>query len=106
MRAKADAREAWRHQTIQLADAGAIKGYIEELSLLLESSSLMERMVFLKSIVESIEVDPSQVAVIYTKPVAPDKSSAIACIATQYLPFGGRVTAQAGAKAGVHRRKA
>ena len=63
-----------RNDTVQLADADVVRGYVQELRGLLEDSGGSDRKAFLKSFVERIEVEPSQVTVSYTMPVWPDKS--------------------------------
>jgi len=45
------------------------------LETLLEESSIIEQKAFLKSFVEQIEVDDSEVKVIYTIPLPPDNPS-------------------------------
>jgi len=64
--ARAEAEEALRDRTIELADEGVVKAYVEDLRALLEESSIMEQKAFLKSFVQRIEVGDSDVKVIYT----------------------------------------
>ena len=60
----------------QLADPKIVREYVQDLKALLEESSLVEQKAFLKSFVERIEVDNSEVRVIYTVSMPPDKPSA------------------------------
>lgn len=46
--------------------------YVQDLKALLEESSIVEQKAFLKSFVERIEVDDSEMKVIYTIPIPPD----------------------------------
>ena len=69
--ARAEAEEALRDRTIELADEGVVKAYVEDLRALLEESSIMEQKAFLKSFVQRIEVGDSDVKVIYTIPMLP-----------------------------------
>jgi site-specific DNA recombinase len=69
--ASSEAEEALRDRTIELADAGVVKAYVEDLRALLEESSIMEQKAFLKSFVQRIEVGDSDVKVIYTIPMLP-----------------------------------
>jgi DNA invertase Pin-like site-specific DNA recombinase len=70
--AKAEAEEALRYRTIELADPEVVREYVEDLKALLEESSIVEQKAFLKSFVERIEVDDSEMKVIYAIPVPPD----------------------------------
>lgn len=61
----------------RLADPKIVREYVQDLKALLEESSMVEQKAFLKSFVEKrIEVDNSEVRVIYTIPMPPDKPSA------------------------------
>jgi len=82
--AKAEAEEALRYRTIELADPEVVRGYVQDLKVLLEESSILEQKAFLKSFVERIEVGDSQAKVVYTIPMLPDKS---ASEAVGVLPF-------------------
>jgi len=84
-RARAESQEALRHHTVQLADANVVRGYVEDLRGILESSGSVERKAFLKSFVEGIEVEPSQVTVKYTIPVWPEPTPASDAVGV--LPF-------------------
>jgi len=70
--ARAEAEEAFRYHTIELADPEVVREYVEDLKALLEESSIVEQKAFLKSFVERIEVDDSEMKVIYTIPMPPD----------------------------------
>ncbi|MDO8750912.1 MAG: recombinase family protein [Dehalococcoidia bacterium] len=72
LRARAEAQEALRNYTVQLADPEVVRGYINELRAFLENSGMVERKAFLKSFVKRIEVDDSEATVVYTIPLLPD----------------------------------
>ena len=74
--AKAEAEEALRYRTIELANPEVVREYVRDLKTLLEESSIVEQKAFLKSFVERIEVDDSEMKVIYTIPMPPDNSPA------------------------------
>ncbi len=71
---KAEAEEALRYRTIELADPGVVRAYVKDLKGLLEESEIVEQKAFLKSFVEKIEVGDSEVKVIYTIPMLPNSS--------------------------------
>lgn len=70
--AKAEAEEALRYRTIELADPAVVRECVQDLKALLEESSIVEQKTFLKSFVERIEVDNAEMKVIYTVPMPPD----------------------------------
>jgi len=70
--AKAEAEEALKYQTIELADPAVVQEYVQDLKALLEESSIVQQKVFLKSFVDRIEVDDSEMKVIYTIPMPSD----------------------------------
>ena len=70
--AKVTAEEALKYQTVELADPAVIQEYVQDLKALLEESSIIQQKVFLKSFVDRIEVDDSEMKVIYTIPIPPD----------------------------------
>jgi len=70
--AKAEAEEALKCQKIELADPAVVREYVQDLKSLLEESSIVEQKVFLKSFVDRIEVDDSEMKVVYTIPISPD----------------------------------
>jgi hypothetical protein len=74
--AKAEAEEALKCQKIELADPAVVKEYVQDLKKLLEESSIVEQKVFLKSFVDRIEVDDSEMKVVYTIPIPPDNAPA------------------------------
>ncbi len=82
--ARALAEEALRCQTAELVNPGIVKGYVEDLKQLLDQSELVEKRSFLKSFIESIEVEESTVKVIYTIPMPP---SNLATETVGVLPF-------------------
>ncbi len=61
-----------RCRTLELADPGVVREYVQDLKQLLRESSIVERKAFLKSFVERIEVDNSEMKVIYSIPMPPD----------------------------------
>jgi uncharacterized protein YbaR (Trm112 family) len=75
-KAKAEAEEALKCQKIELADPTVVKEYVQDLKKLLEESSIVEQKVFLKSFVDRIEVDDSEMKVVYTIPIPPDNAPA------------------------------
>ena len=75
MRARAGAEEGLRHHTVQMADARVVRVYVKDLRGFVENSGIVERKAFLKSFLERLEVEPSQVTVTYTTPVWSDKSA-------------------------------
>ena len=70
--AKVTAEEALKCQTVELADPAVVQEYVQDLKALLEESSIIQQKVFLKSFVDRIEVDDSEMKVIYTIPIPPD----------------------------------
>ena len=72
--AKAEAEEALRYHTIEIADPYVVRAYVQDLKRLLEESGIVEQKAFLKSFVQGIEVGESEVTVEYTIPVEPDTS--------------------------------
>ena len=70
--AKAEAEEALRYRTIELADPEVVRECVQDLKALLEESSIVEQRTFLKSFVERIEVDNAEMKVIYNIPMPPD----------------------------------
>lgn len=82
--AKAEAEEALRYRTIELANPEVVREYVQDLKKLLEESSIVEQKAFLKSFVERIEVGDSEAKVVYTIPMLPDKSPSEA---VGVLPF-------------------
>ena len=67
------AEKALKRHALELADPKIVREYVQDLKALLEESSIVEQKAFLKSFVERIEVDDSEVKVIYTIPIPPDK---------------------------------
>jgi len=70
--ARVAAEEALKYQTVELADPAVVQEYVQDLKVLLEESSIVEQKVFLRSFVERIEVDDSEMKVVYTIPIPPD----------------------------------
>jgi site-specific DNA recombinase len=71
-RAKAEAEEALKNHTLELASPEAVQEYVRDLRSLLEAPSFMRQKAFLRSFVERIEVDDENAKVIYTMPMPPD----------------------------------
>ena len=69
--ARAGAQEALKGYTVQLADPEVVKSYVQDLKGFLAQSGIIERKAFLRSFVEHIEVDGTQVTVFYTIPMLP-----------------------------------
>lgn len=82
--AKAEAEEALRYRTIELAKPEVVRVYVNDLRNLLAESSIVEQKAFLKSFVERIVVGDSEVKVVYTIPMLPDSPPAEA---VGVLPF-------------------
>jgi len=70
--ARVAAEDALRYQTIELADHAEVQEYVRDLKVLLEESSIVQQKVFLKSFVDRIEVDESEMKVIYSIPIPLD----------------------------------
>ena len=70
----AQAEEALRYRTIEVADPRVVRQHVQDLKALLEESSIVEQKAFLKSFVERIEVGDSEAKVIYTIPMLPGSS--------------------------------
>ena len=66
--------EALHKHRRQPIDPKAILEYIEDLKGFMEDSSIFERRAFLRSFIESIEVDDGQITLNYTLPLPPDNS--------------------------------
>ena len=64
--AKAEAEEALRFKAVDIADSQVVWEYANDLRSLLAGSSITEQRSFLKSFVERIEVDDSEVKIYYT----------------------------------------
>ena len=71
-RAKTEAELALQCQTVEFASPAVVKEYVQGLRTLLEESSIMSKKVFLRSFVERIEVDDTDVKVLYTMPLPPE----------------------------------
>ncbi|GAH48645.1 unnamed protein product, partial [marine sediment metagenome] len=71
LQAKADAEEILHYKSVNMADLQVVQDYADDLRNLLAKSSITEQRSFLKSFVERIEVDESEVKVYYTIPMPP-----------------------------------
>lgn len=74
-RAKADVEEVLSFNKMDVTDPQVIKNYASDLRNLLAESSITEERSFLKSFIERIEVDESQVKMYYTIPMPPHSVS-------------------------------
>ena len=70
--AKSGAEDTLKYQAIKLASPAIVKEYVRSLRDLLEESTIISKKVFLRSFIERIEVDETNVKVIYTMPVPPE----------------------------------
>ena len=73
-RAKIEAEETLKYHSIELASLAIVNEYVKSLRALLEESSIVSKKVFLRSFVERIEVDDTNMKVIYTMPMPPATS--------------------------------
>jgi hypothetical protein len=71
-RAKVEAEETLKCHTLELASPGIVREYVQSLRALLEESSIVSQKVFLRSFVERIDVNDTEVKVVYTMPMPPD----------------------------------
>ena len=85
-RAKAESIGALEQHAIPMADANVVREYVADLRRVLENSGMVERKAFLKSFVEGIEVESSEVTVHYSIPVSPDNQDPTS-EAVGVLPF-------------------
>ena len=75
MQAKTEVEEILRYENVDMADPQVVQDYADDLRSLLAKSSITEQRSFLKSFVERIEVDESEVKVYYTIPMPPHSVS-------------------------------
>jgi len=73
-RVRLEIEEALHKHRRQPIDPKVILEYIEDLKGFMEDSSIFERRAFLRSFIESIEVDDGQITLNYTLPLPPDNS--------------------------------
>jgi chromosome segregation ATPase len=73
-RVRLEIEEALQTRRLEPVDPEAVLGYIKDLKEFLEDSSIFERRAFLRSFIESIEVDDGQITLNYTLPLPPDNS--------------------------------
>jgi len=71
LQAKADAEEILCYKSVDMADLQVVQDYADDLRNLLAKSSITGQRSFLKSFVERIAVDESEVKVYYTIPMPP-----------------------------------
>ena len=69
--AEVEAEEALRFKALGIADSQVVREYANDLRGLLAESDITEQRSFLKSFVERIEVDDSEVKMHYTIPMPP-----------------------------------
>ena len=75
LQVKAEVEEKLRHKCVDVADPQVVRDYAIDLKNLLAKSSLTEQRSFLKSFVDRIDVDDTEVNVYYTIPVPPHNIS-------------------------------
>lgn len=68
-KAKDEIEEALRQQSLELANPEVIAAYVQDLRKLLSESSIMEQRTFLKSFIQSVEVDGIHLTINYTIPL-------------------------------------
>lgn len=73
-RVRLEIEEALQTRRLEPVDPKTVLGYIKDLKEFLEDSSIFERRAFLRSFIESIEVDDGQITLNYTLPLPPDNS--------------------------------
>jgi len=73
--AKAELEEILCHETMSIINHQVVRDYANDLRNFLTKSSITEQRGFLKSFVERIEVDDSEVRMYYTIPIPPDSST-------------------------------
>jgi site-specific DNA recombinase len=71
LQAKAEVEETLHHKSVDIANPKVVRDYAIDLRNLMAQSSITEQRSFLKSFVERIEVDESEVKVYYTIPMPP-----------------------------------
>jgi DNA invertase Pin-like site-specific DNA recombinase len=73
-RLRFEVEEALRTRRLEPIDPETVLEYVKDLKEFLEESSIFEGRAFLRSFIESIEVDDGQITVNYTLPLPPDNS--------------------------------
>jgi len=68
---KADTEETLHYKSVDIADSQVVRYYADDLRNLLMKSSISEQRSFLKSFVERIDVDDTEVKVYYIVPMPP-----------------------------------
>ncbi|MCL0091356.1 recombinase family protein [Dehalococcoidales bacterium] len=66
--------EALQTRRLEPIDPQTVLDYVKDLKEFLEESNIFERRAFLRSFIESIEVDDSQITLNYTLPLPPDNT--------------------------------
>jgi len=66
--------EALQTRRLEPIEPQTVLDYVKDLKEFLEESNIFERRVFLRSFIESIEVDDSQITLNYTLPLPPDNT--------------------------------
>jgi len=66
--------EAIQTRRLEPIDPQTVLDYVKDLKEFLEESNIFERRAFLRSFIESIEVDDHQITLNYTLPLPPDNS--------------------------------
>ncbi len=75
LKTKTEVEEILRYENVGMADPQVVQDYADDLRNLLAKSSITEQRSFLKSFVERIDVDDTEVKVYYTIPMPPHNVS-------------------------------
>ena len=73
-RAKLEVDEALHARRLEPINPTAVLDYVKDLKCVLEESNIFERRAFLRSFIESIEVNDGDITLNYTVPLPPDSS--------------------------------
>lgn len=87
-KAKAEVEEARCAHKAQELDMETVLEYVKDLRHLLGESPIMEQKAFLKSFVQSIEINGPEVTVNYTVPLPPDKATRETVRVLDFIPHG------------------
>ena len=66
--------EALQTRRLEPIDPKTVLDYVKDLKEFLEDSNMFERRAFLRSFIDSIDVDDDQITLNYTVPLPPDNS--------------------------------
>ena len=73
-RIRLEIEEALQTRRLEPIEPQTVLTYVKDLKALLEECNIFERRAFLRSFIESIEVDDGQITLNYTLPLPPDNS--------------------------------